>query len=281
MFSWIFDAIPPSGARRGGDPAEHVFTRNLDTFVREVVQNANDQRIGKAPPEIHFRFFELRGAALESFLAKVSWPMLEPHLRAAGGARGGRAIRRFLEDMERSHRLVLLTIEDRHTVGLTGAESEEDSHFRALCKDTLFSHKRHAGAGGSYGLGKSVLWAFSGLSTVIFNSVLHEHPEGCRSPRMIGRVELPSHKVGSAWYSGSGWFGKPVKTNGGERAESIWHLDASLEARELFLTREEHATGTSILPWDSTIPQAMTSPRFLFCQRIRARLRIGFGRRWR
>lgn len=33
---WVFDALPPSGQRRGGDPSEYAFTRTLDTFVREV-----------------------------------------------------------------------------------------------------------------------------------------------------------------------------------------------------------------------------------------------------
>lgn len=247
MAEWIFDALPPSGARRGGDPAEHAFTRNLDTFVREVVQNANDQRIGDQAPEVSFRFNELTGSELDVFLSKLSWTTLEPHLRAAGETRGGRAVGRFLKELDRTRRLLTLTIEDRYTVGLTGDESAEDSHFRALCKDTLYSHKRSHAAGGSYGLGKSVLWAFSGLSTVLFNSVLHEHPKGRKSPRLIGRTELPSHKLEKRWFSGSGWFGEPVRAAGGPRAESIWHLSASLEARDLYLKREKRATGTSIL----------------------------------
>jgi hypothetical protein len=247
MPEWIFDVLPPSGARRGGDPAEHAFQRNLDTFVREVVQNANDQRLGAAAPEVHFRFEEIARARLDAFLEKLSWDTIEPHLRAAGATRGGRAVGRFLAEMDRSQRLLTLTIEDRHTVGLTGDESAEESHFRALCKDTLYSHKRTATAGGSYGLGKSVLWAFSGLSTVVFNSVLNDDPPKRKSPRLIGRTELPSHKVDKQWFSGSGWFGKSVKTDGGLRAESLWHLAASIEARDLFLAREERSTGTSIL----------------------------------
>ena len=247
MAEWIFDVLPPSGARRGGDPAEHAFARNLDTFVREVVQNANDQRVGGAAPEVHFQFSDLRGSQLQEFLEHLSWRTIEPHFRAAGATHGGRAVGRFLREMEHSGRLLLLTIEDRHTVGLTGEEAGEDSHFRALCKDTLYSHKRNEAAGGSYGLGKSVLWAFSGLQTVLFNSVLHEHPPGCKSPRLIGRAELPSHHVKRKGFTGSGWFGQPVDVAGGRRAESLWHLRAALEARDLFLAREENTSGTSIV----------------------------------
>src|SRR6266849_3180661 len=139
---WIFDELPPSGARRGGDPSEHAFRRDLETFVREVIQNANDQSLGR--PEISFSVAELSGTELEAFLSRVSWGTLEPHLRAAAATRGGRALKRFLTDFASNRRLLLLRIEDRNTVGLTGDESEGESHFRALCKDTLYSHKRSA-----------------------------------------------------------------------------------------------------------------------------------------
>ncbi len=89
MVEWVFDVLPPSGARRGGDPAEHAFARSLDTFVREVVQNANDQRIGDRAPEVHFDFEELVGESLKEFQAQLSWSSLLPHLQAAGGTQAG------------------------------------------------------------------------------------------------------------------------------------------------------------------------------------------------
>ena len=245
---WVFDALPPSGARRGGDPSEHAFKHDVETLVREVVQNANDQALGF--PAISFRVRELRGEALSRFYDAIDWYTLSPHLRAAAAARGGRALASYLRTLDTSGRLLLLQIEDRNTVGLTGDESEGDSHFRALCKDTLYSHKQHEAAGGSYGLGKSVLWSFSGLSTVLFNSVLFEDPDGCISPRLIGRAELPSHKGGRnapGWYTGSGWFGRvgEAKT-GGQRAESVWGTQAALLAGALHLDRPARS-GTSIL----------------------------------
>jgi len=128
---WVFDRLPASGARRGGDPASHAFRQNLTSFVREVVQNANDQRIGA--PEVHFRFLELTGDKLESFLAAVRWTGLEPHLKAAADTKGGRQVAQFLADFDHRRRLLVLLIEDRQTYGLTGDELEGDSHFRALC----------------------------------------------------------------------------------------------------------------------------------------------------
>lgn len=257
---WIFDALPPSGARRGGDPAKHAFEANLRVFVREVVQNAIDQATTEEPPEVHFRFHDLEGDELGSFLHALRWSTLRQHLEAvASQTRAGKAIQRALLDLEKRKKLLVLVIEDRSTVGLTGAEDSGESHFRALCKDTLHSHKQSAGAGGSYGLGKSVLWGFSGLSTVLFNSKLSQELPGQVSPRLIGRAELPSHEVaetkepkgakgraGSKSFAGSGWFGRPSTT--AQRAESLWADDATSIAESLHLQRtNEDSTGTSIL----------------------------------
>jgi hypothetical protein len=252
---WVFDALPPSGARRGGDPANHVFDATLRTFVREVVQNASDQPIADGVPEVHFRFHRLSGDELTAFWHAVGGPSIRPHLDAAAKTPGGRAIKQALEDLDQRKTLLLLEIEDRDTVGLTGHELEGESHFRALCKDTLYSHKQSTSAGGSYGLGKSVLWGFSGLATVLFNSKLSIELPGQESPRLIGRAELPTHEVagreapsrGSRWYAGSGWFGRRVG-DVATHAESIWSEQAAQLAATLHLGRTNRdSAGTSIL----------------------------------
>ena len=195
---WTFDALPPSGARRGGNPAEHAFRHDLSTFVREVVQNANDQ--AQARPRVVFRLHSLSGQPLVRFLDALDYSSLEPHLEAAARTHGGTGLRQALAVLRDRAELLVMFVEDYGTEGLTGDETEGDSHFRALCKDTLFSHKREATAGGSYGLGKSVLWIFSGLSIVLFDSTLMECPQGASNPRVVSSSTSPV--VGSiAWNS--------------------------------------------------------------------------------
>ncbi|MGD8862187.1 MAG: hypothetical protein PVI30_19400 [Myxococcales bacterium] len=246
---WIFDALPPSGARRGGNPAEHAFRHDLSTFVREVLQNANDQAV--AMPRVSFRLDTLTGERRQRFLQALGWKTLGPHLQAAGQGRGGRALRRALQAMKQRDELRVMYVEDFGTEGLSGDESEGESNFRALCKDTLFSHKRDEAAGGSYGLGKSVLWIFSGLSTVLFESTLMQCPEDRDNPRFIGRAELPSHHVfggaSAGDFAGPGWLGLRARTGLGERAESVWGGEARSLAGALgFRAREEDEYGTSI-----------------------------------
>jgi len=138
-------------------------------------------------------------------------------------------------------------VDDFGTDGLTGGEDEDGTHFRALCKDTLFSNKREEGAGGSYGLGKSVLWIFSSFSTVLFRSTLLE-TQGLGNPRLIGRTELGSHALGpKRAFQGPGWFGEETKQRRGTRAESVWGPAAAEISGALgFQARNDHDTGTSI-----------------------------------
>lgn len=247
---WVFDELPPSGARRGGREGEHVFGHALGTFVREVVQNSNDQGLG--PAEIDFDLITLAGAELRAFQAALRWTQLRAHLAGAGATPtpSSRRLAAFLDQVEAQERLLLCRISDRNTVGLTGEEDGEHSHFRALCKDMLFSVKQGdgEGAGGSYGLGKSVLWSFSGLATVLFVSTLSKDPPGHRSPRLIGRAELPYHEVGDQRFTGPGWFGAEVERDDHRRrAESLWSRSAAALGRRLLLEREPGISGTSIL----------------------------------
>lgn len=241
--TWIFDGRPPSGARRGGDPASHAFEHTLETLVREVIQNANDQALVGQDPEVVFRFVELVGPALAAFRAAVDWDELWPHLDAVARQN---ANQRFSERLDATKgRLLVLVIEDRQTVGLTGAEQGDNSHFAALCKDILLSFKTGEKAGGSYGLGKSVLWTFSGYGTVLFNSNLSEPKPPGDSPRFIGRVELPSHEIGGNGYSGPGWLGAPRRSDVGRWAESLWGEAARDLAKALGMARPT-VSGTSI-----------------------------------
>lgn len=258
---WVFDRLPSSRARRGGDPSEHAFNATLETFVREVVQNANDQAVDQSSRRsaVHFDHYTLKGDKLAEFLKSMDAERLFQHIAAALEMVDQSKLRRGLDEAKSS--LSLLRIADYHTLGLSGDEDAPKSHFRALCKDTLVSYKQGDGAGGSYGLGKSVLWSFSSLSTVLFSSTFRE--EKNQRLRMIGRTEIPSHSVREHGYSGAGWFGEPRDTPDGRRSESLW--DDSALAQRLHLDRQS-GTGTSILIVgfrDPTTDESLTTEQLL------------------
>jgi hypothetical protein len=134
---------------------------------------------------------------------------------------------------------------------LTGTENrvndDEKNSFCALVKDELYSDKASEDAGGSFGLGKSLLWAYSSMKTVIFASAPVEHPTGAHGPRFIGRTSLPYHETDhDGPCSGDGWLG--VRRGHDEhdrRAESLWGEHAASRLEPAVCAREADDTGLS------------------------------------
>jgi hypothetical protein len=242
---WFFFSGGPGAPRYGDDPTKHAVDHDTESFVREVIQNANDQRLNnRRPVEVGFDFYSLEGSDRDSFLRSLGWEReLREHLQAVAGEDSGRGYNRFLERLsDPSEELRLLVVSDRNTTGLTGSWGE-DSNYAALVRDELYSSKQDETAGGSYGLGKSVLWTFSGASTVLFNSL----PSGDSGQRFVGRTKLPTHELGGTTYQGAGWLCDPRETREGTRPQSIRGEQASGITERLYLDRETDDPGTSML----------------------------------
>jgi hypothetical protein len=249
--TWIFDEAPASGARRGGLAMAHVIAADVDNFVREVLQNARDQRRGNHTVDVRFRFMELSGGLKDGFLDALAWDELEPHIRAGaeeGGITIGPQLQRALQVIEED-RLQLLLIEDSGTRGLIGGEDDhgEDANFNLLCRDELVTTESRETRGGSFGVGKSVLWRFSIASTVLFSSRISTGRQS--RLRLFGRTELPFHETDGQSWIGQGYFGTEENRPGGKRrAVSAWDDSAEEAARQLNLFRGiQLGDGTSIL----------------------------------
>lgn len=246
---WVFDPIRPSGARQGGLATAHVIQPEIDNFVREVIQNAMDQRIDSQIVNVKFSLHRLSGERKEEFLDALNWGDLEQHITGAsvhGGVTIGPQLQQALTLVGNGD-LIILRIDDSGTKGLTGGEDDPSENFNLLCRNVLVTSEEREFRGGSFGLGKSVLWRFSMLSLVLFSSRILEGP-GTRF-RMFGRTELPFHRADGKEWDGPGWFGTEKTVGEGQkRAESVWGEDAEHVARKLQLFRPiQLGTGTSIL----------------------------------
>ena len=252
---WFFFSGGPGAPRYGDDPTKHAVDHDTETFVREVLQNANDQALDtEEPVGVTFEFLTLSGQELGDFSKSLHWDDLKERLEAVtrdGRSRGYGDLLNRLDGEEAELRL--LRIADRNTTGLTG-RWEDDSNYAALVRDELYSSKQDDRAGGSYGLGKSVLWTFSGASTVVFNSHLADaHERGNR--RLIARTKLPTHRLerDERSYQGAGWLCEPAESENGTRPESLWNEAASAMAERLRVERPS-VPGTSILVVDYRDP---------------------------
>ncbi|WP_276249281.1 hypothetical protein [Haloarcula rara] len=260
---WGFTTSRPTDARYGDDVAKYAMSdgeQGLKTFVREVLQNSNDARLeNDEPAEVTFRLETLEGDELRSYLEALDISTWSEHAGLSGETESGEHIVDAMSRIEEEDALRILTIEDKNTAGLLGAETADESNFTALVRDVLFSSKSGDTAGGSYGLGKAVLWLFSGLSMVLFNSTLSEPDPRDDSPRLIGRTRLPTHKSadGETVFQGHGWYGKAEESEGAGRSrpESLWGEAAADRADPLRLTRPD-SSGTSIQVVDFRVPTA-------------------------
>ncbi len=246
---WYFFSGGPGTPRYGDDPTKHAVDHDTETFVREVLQNANDQSLDNDDPvEVTFRFVTLSGEDRRDFLDALSWDRgLSDRIATISDSSRGRGYQRFFDRLEDPEaELRLLIVEDRNTTGLTG-EWGEDSNFAALVRDELYSSKQEDTAGGSYGLGKSVLWTFSSASTVVFNSQPIDYGAKPRpGPRLIGRTKLPTHEQNGTTYQGAGWLCHPEETEEGVQPESLWGKEAEDLAERLHIGRPT-ASGTSAM----------------------------------
>ena len=254
---WVFPDLRPRGAGQGGDLTQFTMEGELETFVREVLQNANDASDSKSgnPVSVEFKIRDLSGERLENFKEAFRWEQWKAQVNAA--ARGDnqivQRIHRFAEQVESEDSLRVLIVEDRHTQGLTGPDEDQpgrgSTNYSALVRDSLESNKDQEASGGKFGLGKAVLRIFSGMSTVFFNSVLSEPDPQPNSPRLIGRTRLPQHWRGDTRHSGQGFFGDTAACSDEfEPPVSLWGTGAQDLAEELQFSREEYDTpGTSIM----------------------------------
>lgn len=241
-------------------PTEKALDSELETFVREVLQNANDQGIrDQEPVKVTFDFNKLTDE-LDGFLDALQWnnqpddaKNLRWHIQRAMENEQARdpGLKRFMEGFNQQE-LLVLSIHDENTTGLNGEEDDSSDPFGALVKDFGGSEKPESSSGGSHGVGKTVLWAFSGLSTVIFNSTPNDHQSDCTPPRLIGRSILPAHKHedDNKTYTNHGWFGlnsvEEISRLG--RPPSVWNDDgkSSELADSLCVSRDNSSSGTSI-----------------------------------
>lgn len=237
---------------RGDVPTKHTFEQNYDnyyeTFVREVLQNANDAgRNNDDPVLVKFIFDVLEGDRLEKFKQTINWPKLEQHFRAAIGEDHILRLDEYLSQLDDTEEMVVLTVEDHNTLGLAGDEDARSGKtpYTSLVRDWQVTYKEGSSAGGSHGVGKSVLWASSGISTVLFNSVPAD-TDGRSPPRLVGRSILPDHYIEDVHHHGKSWIGRKDGDEVG-RPVSAWGSEADELATNLNLSRSSDSPGTSIL----------------------------------
>ena len=189
---WVFEERHPEETASGEDVSGRVLTsRNLSELAilgREGGQNTLNQPTditGRTAVDVEIKLIELTGNYKNDYLANLRWDKLEKHLEASANrsaqANASLQLQKSLLDIKNPRKsLFILNIEDSNCYGLTGPEGEDSAiknpNFFHLCKATFFtSETPQSIRGGSFGVGKSILWNCSKISTVLFSSLVDEN----------------------------------------------------------------------------------------------------------
>lgn len=250
MLEWGFKQLDRDDPIRGG-AEKFAISRKVHNFVRESIQNSWDQRRNSVEPvRIVFSFADLEGLELERFLADINWTSgLEEHLRACAEQNNHdkKKLQRNLGKFG-AGKVRVLRVSDHNTKGLTGPELGEDGNFCKLCRNEMIPSEggAAAGRGGSFGVGKSVYWSFSGLNTVVFSSVYRDD-EDVMATRVFGRTYLPTHQLltgqNDPRYSGDAFM--CIRNSAGDRVPSDFSTSGIKHGS--LLHRDAGDYGTSIV----------------------------------
>lgn len=162
----------------------------IERFVREIIANSRDSKLDNADSvSVIFHFMELKGEEKSIFLDKIQFSSLVDAYTCSITMNSNAIDEQFLGinpvDIEDSDLpLRILTVTDSNTKGLTGPEflNPEFIHdgridpicrFIGLCRTTgLNLSGDQSDTTGSWGYGKSVLWANNHTKIVFFHSIL-------------------------------------------------------------------------------------------------------------
>jgi hypothetical protein len=254
-YTWHFRPRSPGEAIKGGVD-NFAFQMSVDTLVRETIQNSNDQRLHNKI-RVEFVVEEHIGSSADKLLTLLGWHSgLRDHLQAiAEGDSHLRARAQMAISAANIKKIQTLTIRDLEARGLEGEEDGQSGNFAMLCRHVLVTDaEKKKLRGGAFGIGKSVLWAFSDASTVLFSSLPKERgsngkTEKVGEPRFFGRAYLVSHEIGSPkkWHNGDGHFGENVITNSHDWVKSLRGDATKILVQNTGLDRDWKSPGTSIL----------------------------------
>ncbi|WP_367176775.1 hypothetical protein [Haloarcula rubripromontorii] len=244
---WWFEEVPCGRSRKQGLIQKKTFSRDLDTFVREVLQNSTDAREDSGKPvQVSFRLHEFNDRS--AFEEALRWDDLYGHVKAGGKDQDGHGLTDYVDYLEGDGTFRILIIEEKNAKGIQGNEEDQDSDYAALIRDPGASNKGGS-TGGRHGLGSTLLWVASGFQTVLFNSTLAKEMEDQTSPRLVGRCFIPTHELSEGeCYANDGWFGADsgMEREELQRPESIWGDAASGLAENLEMGRP-NSSGTTIM----------------------------------
>ncbi len=222
----------------------------LQTVIREALQNSVDAAPDGNSVEVKLRYRVLHGGELEQFKA-LAFPELPPGLTEPQTQVSEDTEIRSSNTALLGSRLGIFEIADFNTSGLAGPtradeiSEVEDPDFVNFFRNVGAARDTNLG-GGTYGYGKTSLYALSGCSTIIVDSQTTcagqpvRRVMGCH----LGNAYQDDHEGAPKRYTGRHWWGREDGDGGVDPVEGE---EATQLANALgFPARDKARTGTTI-----------------------------------
>lgn len=253
--TWIFEKTSPMGGATGqafNTPLQGTLPP-ASILARESIQNSCDAAESK-DEKVHviFRSKKLLGGDKKEFFDTTG---LSIHFSPRKSQLELFSTNCLAQEPDPAAPLNLLYIEDYNTYGLFGDPHMSNSHFHRLLLSLGDDAKAHdvGSTGGSFGFGKTVYSANSGVHTIIaYTSFDESRQEDGVTARLMGCAFLNKHIFDGQEYTGRAWLGE-IRDQAGI-VYPFENDEAHLIAKNLgFTSREGSNFGTSIMIIDCSI----------------------------
>lgn len=203
MEQWNFPSANGLGIQGISNSGVETFKgKIMESLTREICQNSLDATNGCKPVKLEFH---------RSAITKESFPgytTLKKYMEDAKKYWEERNNKKSIEFFSNACRILesnyipILRISDFNTTGLTGSDDKEENSawFSMVCSEGV-SNKSGSNSG-SYGIGKSSIYAASSLRTVFFNTYDKEGKSAAQ-----GVSKLATFITNGAKKFGNGFYG--------------------------------------------------------------------------
>lgn len=224
---WNFPLLGTGSLSGSNDAAITMFKGSgiMDGLAREVCQNSLDARDEDVPAEepvkVQFKLFELE---------RDRFSMFEEFKQALQGAYDywnnspvkTQKILDFLDTVSKylgMEKIPVLIMSDYNTIGLNGVKpaSGETSYWELLVNTEGISIKQNQNSAGSFGIGKNAPFAYSGLSTVFYNTLAKDGGRAFEGVTHLVTTQKeyngemrPTHPSGKYLYLEDEYTGRPI-----------------------------------------------------------------------
>lgn len=224
---WNFPLLGTGSLSGSNDAAITMFKGSgiMDGLAREVCQNSLDARDENVPDEesvkVKFKLFELE---------RDRFSMFKEFGQALQGAYDywnnspvkTKKIIDFLDTVSKylaMEKIPVLIMSDYNTIGLNGVKPApgETSYWELLVNTEGISIKQNQNSAGSFGIGKNAPFAYSGLSTVFYNTLAKDGGRAFEGVTHLVTTQKeykgdmrPTHPSGKYLYLEDEYTGRPI-----------------------------------------------------------------------